>query len=79
MPADPQLAAFVEEVGFGPDFVAAEESGETPLRGRQLELKIEESGTTFDILTWRSKIAEIENRRICRIETPRNSRAAPGS
>jgi hypothetical protein len=28
MPADPQLAAFVEEVGFGPDFVAAEESGE---------------------------------------------------
>ncbi len=67
---DPQLRAFSDEVGFAPDFVAADQGSETLLRGRQLELKIEESGTTFDIVTWRQKIAEIEGR-VCRIEIPR--------
>src|SRR5262249_24731368 len=66
---DPQLRAFAEEVGFAPDIVATDEGGEAPLTGRQLEAKIEESGTTFDILTWRTKIAEIEGR-VCRIEIP---------
>jgi V8-like Glu-specific endopeptidase len=66
---DPALCAFSDEVGFAPDFVEAIADSTVPLKGRQLELKIEESGTTFDILTWRQKIAEIESR-VCRIEIP---------
>jgi V8-like Glu-specific endopeptidase len=66
---DPALYAFSDEVGFAPDFVEAIADDTAPLKGRQLELKIEESGTTFDILTWRQKIAEIESR-VCRIEIP---------
>jgi len=66
---DPALCAFSDEVGFSPDFVAAVTDAEPSLNGRQLELKIEESGSTFDIVTWRKKIAEIEGR-VCRIEIP---------
>jgi V8-like Glu-specific endopeptidase len=73
---DPALLAFAEEVGFAPDIVVADQVPEAPLKGRQLELKIEETGTTFDILTWRQKIAEIEGR-VCRIEFP--SRQARGT
>jgi V8-like Glu-specific endopeptidase len=66
---DPQLSAFLDECGFSPDFTASDQNGSTPLKGRQLELKITESGTTFDILVWRRRIAEIEGR-VCRIEIP---------
>ena len=43
---DPQLRAFSDEVGFAPDFVAADQASAVALKGRELELKIEESGTT---------------------------------
>jgi hypothetical protein len=48
---DPQLRAFADEVGFAPDFVAADAAGTQPLKGRNLELKIKASGSTFDIVT----------------------------
>jgi trypsin-like peptidase/effector-associated domain 1 (EAD1)-containing protein len=66
---DPQLRAFADEVGFAPDFVAANAAGTQPLKGRNLELKIKASGSTFDIVTWRQRIAAVENR-VCRIELP---------
>jgi V8-like Glu-specific endopeptidase len=66
---DPQLRRFADEVGFAPDFVGVDAAGTQPLRGRSLELKIKASGSTFDIMTWRQRIAEIENR-VCRIELP---------
>jgi V8-like Glu-specific endopeptidase len=64
---DPTLRDFSDHVGFSPTFT--DEGGELPLKGRQLELKVVDSGTTFDILTWRMKLATIEGQ-VCRIEMP---------
>jgi hypothetical protein len=66
---DPQLLEFSKDVGFAPDVVAADPAGVAPLRGRQLELKIRDSGSTFEILTWRQRLADIEGR-VCRVEFP---------
>ncbi|MER9240911.1 trypsin-like peptidase domain-containing protein [Mesorhizobium sp. M0633] len=67
--ADPQLHQFADVVGFAPNFVAVDASGIHVLKGRNLELRIKASGTTFDIVTWRQRVAEIENR-VCRVEVP---------
>jgi hypothetical protein len=67
--ADPQLIEFLNESGFSPEIVASDQDSVMPLKGRQLELKITESGSTFDILVWRQRLAEIEGR-VCRIEIP---------
>jgi V8-like Glu-specific endopeptidase len=64
---DPALLAFANEVGLAADIVAAD--GQRELRGNALETKIRDSGSTFDVLTWRTKLAEIEGR-VCRIEFP---------
>jgi hypothetical protein len=68
--ADPELRRFANEVGFAADVVAAERESVTPLKkARELELKIRASGSTFDIVTWRQRLAEIEDC-VCRIEYP---------
>jgi hypothetical protein len=72
---DPGLRAFANEVGLAADVVAADQatvqasSGTRELKGNNLELKIKESGSTFDVLTWRTKLADVEGR-VCRIEFP---------
>jgi V8-like Glu-specific endopeptidase len=74
---DPDLRAFAAEVGFAPDFVASGDGGEIPLKGHDLQLKIEDSGTTFDIVTWRTRLTEIEGR-VCRIEFPKGQARGTG-
>jgi hypothetical protein len=74
---DPHLLTFSDKVGFAPDFVASDKDGEILRRGRELELIIEKSRTTFDIVTWRVKVAEIEGR-VCRIEIPQRQARGTG-
>ncbi len=67
-PADPGLLAFAEELGESP-VVAAADRPRNRLPGRELELKIREAESTFDILTWRRRLGRIETC-VCRIEAP---------
>jgi V8-like Glu-specific endopeptidase len=74
VPGDPGLLEFGERFGLSPATVspaAAEADGHvsTPLRGSQLELKIKDAHSTYDIGTWRRRLGEIEGR-VCRIEYP---------
>jgi hypothetical protein len=67
---DPRLRQFAGPLGFAPDVVNAATPDVVPLKKyRELELKIRDSGSTFDIVTWRQRVAEIEGR-VCRIEFP---------
>jgi len=68
VPADPKLRAFANEVGLAAQVVDGGSAG-SPMNNRALELKIKASQSTFDILTWREKMAAIESR-VCRIEFP---------
>jgi hypothetical protein len=43
---DPQLFEFSKDAGFAPDVVTADAAGVTPLKGRNLELKIKALGST---------------------------------
>jgi Trypsin-like peptidase domain/Effector-associated domain 1 len=70
VPGDPGLMEFGEHFGFSPATVAVTGNTSAALRdSRQLELKIKEAQSTFDIGTWRKRLGEIEGR-ICRIEYP---------
>jgi Trypsin-like peptidase domain/Effector-associated domain 1 len=77
VPADPGLQAFSQEFGYSPSTVSVANGGAAPVRGPQLELKIKESSSTFDILTWRTRLGEIEGR-ICRVEFPEGEAQGTG-
>jgi V8-like Glu-specific endopeptidase len=65
VPEDPGLQEFLEKFGYSPQIVSKTQ----PLRGPQLQLRVKETSTTFNILTWRTRLGEIEGR-VCRIEYP---------
>jgi hypothetical protein len=69
VPADPGLQTFGEQFGMSPITVEPSAAGSTRLTPAQLELKIKEAQSTFDILRWRKRVGEIEGR-VCRIEYP---------
>jgi V8-like Glu-specific endopeptidase len=70
VPADPGLLAFEERFFSSAPTTVAVDGGEVrPVQGRQLELKIKDAQSTFDIGTWRRRLGEIEGR-VCRIEFP---------
>lgn len=69
VPADPGLLAFAEQFGLSPAVAVTINGGVTPIHGPQLELKIKSAQSTFDILTWRKRLGEIEGR-VCRVEFP---------
>ncbi|SDZ20454.1 V8-like Glu-specific endopeptidase [Geodermatophilus africanus] len=66
---DPGLLAFGEQFSLSPTTVAVDGGGQRPLQGQQLELKIKDAQSTFDIGTWRRRLGEIEGR-VCRVEFP---------
>jgi hypothetical protein len=70
IPTDPNLLAFAEEIGEGPVTVKTDAHGDRAVvSGRTLQLQIDAAQTTYDIVTWRRKLGEIESR-VCRIEYP---------
>lgn len=69
VPDDPGLLSFGERFGLSPKTVAPSAAGTTPLTAAQLELKIKAAQSTFNIVTWRKRLGEIEGR-VCRIEYP---------
>lgn len=69
VPDDPGLLAFGERFGLSPQVVAPAEGGTTRLSGAQLELKIKAAHFSYDILTWRRLLGEVEGR-VCRVEYP---------
>jgi hypothetical protein len=75
-PADPGLLAFAAAVGQGP-VLADGQAQPLPQAERDLELRIKASQSTFDILTWRRRLGEIESR-VCRIELPEGQPRATG-
>jgi Trypsin-like peptidase domain/Effector-associated domain 1 len=77
VPGDSGLVEFGGRFGISPRFVARVDDAERPIEGRQLELKIRETGTTFDIAPWLRRIGEIEAR-VCRIEYPEQTDQATG-
>jgi hypothetical protein len=68
VPGDPGLLDFAGRVGISAQLVDGSVN-RVPVNGRALELKIKAAQSTFNILTWREKVAAIENR-VCRIEHP---------
>jgi V8-like Glu-specific endopeptidase len=68
-PADADLQAFAEDYGLSPQTVDASTRAANSLRGPALQLKIKESQSTYNIVTWRKRLGEIEGR-VCRIEYP---------
>jgi V8-like Glu-specific endopeptidase len=69
VPGDEGLAQFAAPFGLAPDVGSPAQGGFVSLSRPQLELKIRDSGSSFDILRWRSALGEIEGR-VCRIEYP---------
>jgi V8-like Glu-specific endopeptidase len=69
LPTDPNLAAFAERYEMAPRVVVASPAGAMKVTGRQLELRIQEAQSTYNVLTWRKRLGEIEGR-VCRIEFP---------
>ena len=69
VPGDPGLVAFEEQFSGAPTTLAIDGDQVRPVRGQQLELKIKDAQSTFDIGTWRRRLGEIEGR-VCRIEYP---------
>ena len=70
VPADPGLVAFAEQLGHAPTVVTPSDAGMVPLHDtRQLQLKIRAAQSTFNIVTWRKRVGEIEGQ-VCRIEYP---------
>src|SRR4051812_4744874 len=61
-PGDPGLLGFAQKMGVGPQIVSGPARHSIPMGGPQLELKIKAAQTTFDVLTWRKKLGEIESR-----------------
>jgi hypothetical protein len=67
VPGDNDLAQFAMQFGMAPQIVAP--GAAASLQGKQLELKIQQSQSTYNIAVWREKLGEIEGR-ICRVEYP---------
>ncbi len=68
IPDDPGLIEFADHVAESPVVAAPGRPG-ARLAGRELELKIRDAESSFDIATWRRKLGQIETR-VCRIELP---------
>jgi hypothetical protein len=68
VPGDNALAQFAMQFGMAPQIVAPG-AVVASLQGKQLELKIQQSQSTYNIAVWREKLGEIEGR-ICRVEYP---------
>ncbi len=66
VPSDPGLLELAGQFDAAPLTVGTDGAA---VAGRQLELKIIDSQSTFDIGTWRRRLGEIEGR-VCRIEYP---------
>jgi hypothetical protein len=73
VPSDPDLQAFLEEFGYSPEIV----SDAQRVRGPELQLKIRDAATTYNVATWRGRLGEIEGR-VCRIEYPENEAQGTG-
>ena len=69
VPDDPGLLSFGEQFGLSPKTFAPTAGDAMPLTTAQLELKIQAAQSTFNIVTWRQRLGEIEGR-VCRIEYP---------
>jgi V8-like Glu-specific endopeptidase len=69
VPQDPGLLAFGTEFEMAPMAVTPAASGSQQLTDLQLERKIKDAQSTFDILMWRQRLGEIEGQ-VCRIEFP---------
>lgn len=72
-PVDAGLLAYGENWGVSPRVTVAQQA----VAGAQLELKIRDTGTTFDIGPWRNALGQIEGR-VCRIEYPEQTGQATG-
>lgn len=77
VPGDPGLLAFEERFSGAPTTLAVNGDEVRPVWGRQLELKIKDAQSTFDIGTWRRRLGEIEGR-VCRIEFPEGAARGTG-
>ncbi len=77
VPADPGLAEFGERFGLSPQTYVPGLGGMTAVHGPELELRIKVAQSTFDILTWRRRLGEIEGR-VCRIEFPEKTAQGTG-
>jgi hypothetical protein len=77
VPNDPDLQALAEEFGQAPQAIAIDKQGGHAVDGSSLELHIKKAQSTFDILTWRRKLGEIESR-VCRIEYPEHEGLGTG-
>jgi hypothetical protein len=77
MPGDPELLAFAQHFGDAPRVVTATGEPLAPVAGAGLEVKIRETGSTFDIGPWLRRVAEI-SARVCRIEYPEQHGQATG-
>jgi V8-like Glu-specific endopeptidase len=69
VPGDSDLMAFGEQFGLAPRLMTHSAGGIHPVTGPQLQLKIKETQSTYDIVTWRKLLGEIEGR-VCRVECP---------
>jgi hypothetical protein len=69
VPADAGLQELADRFDVAPVTVVPNAQGGTAIRGHELELKIIESQSTFDIGPWRRRLGEIEGR-VCRVEYP---------
>lgn len=69
IPQDPGLLDFAAQFGLSPRTLARTENGIVPIVGPQLELKIKQAQSSFDIHTWRKRLGEVEGQ-VCRIEYP---------
>jgi Trypsin-like peptidase domain/Effector-associated domain 1 len=77
-PGDPGLLSLEQDMGSGPQIVeTTAPGGPARITGNQLELKIKATQSTFDILTWRERLGEIEPR-VCRIEIPETNAVGTG-
>ena len=77
-PGDPGLLSLEQDMGSGPQIVeTTAPGGPAKITGNQLELKIKATQSTFDILTWRKRLGEIETR-ICRVEIPETNAVGTG-
>jgi hypothetical protein len=68
VPGDDALAQFAMQFGMSPQIVSPGAAAAS-LQGKQLELKIQQSQSTYNIAVWREKLGEIEGR-VCRVEYP---------
>jgi hypothetical protein len=76
-PSDPSFVAFAEDVRQGPNTVDASKSNNPVVTGRDLELRVRATRTSFDIMAWRTRLGEIESR-VCRIEYPEKQARGTG-